>query len=321
MGEQEKDFDLSDLLDDDKVGENQDDKNDNDLDALKTQIEELTKEKQGLLTATKEERKKRQDLSAKLNQLEGAVGGILSQRQHDTQVLESVTKDDTSKGIPVDYDDDGNAWVDPKNLASVVSPYEQKVADLEQQLQLATASNQAALEAEKVKQAIIGEDERYESAAGKYRAARKWVEETVVGFAKVNNVGRSLTSGEALDHVFDKALREEFSDKFGDMDLIDIVTAEDSKDHFKRTLDHIATSMNPDTGTALPKDKLDSRFQKVLNKPSGLGKQANAKAGQLTITDKVTSLSSTDIMDLTDAQVEALQRAMGVEEKEDGIKF
>jgi hypothetical protein len=51
---------------------------------------------------------------------------------------------------------------------------------------------------------------------------------------------------------------------------------------------------------------MDSRFQKVLNKPSTLGNQANAKAGQLSVLEKVGNLKTEDIMNLTDAQIEAL---------------
>jgi hypothetical protein len=51
---------------------------------------------------------------------------------------------------------------------------------------------------------------------------------------------------------------------------------------------------------------MDSRFQKVLDKPSTLGNQANAKAGQLSALEKVGNLKTEDIMNLSDAQIEAL---------------
>jgi len=314
-------FDLGELLEaeiDDVKDEDQ-----QTLEELKEQMAELEKEKKGLLAATKEERKKRQDIAAKLNQLEGAVGSILAQRQRDDQVLDDISKGDSSNktAIPVEYDEDGNAWVDPKALEPVFTPYQQKIMELEQQLQLTNNTQNAVLEAEKVKQSIIGENERYQTAAGKYRAARKWVEDQVIDFSKTNGINRPMNSGEALDYVFDDNLRAEFEEKFGKIDLVDVVTAEDSKLLFRRALDNIANTMSDTDMTTTPKEKMDSRFQKVLNKPSALGNQQNAKSGQLSIMDKIESLSSLDIMDLTDEQVEALQRAAGREEKEDGIKF
>ena len=118
-----------------------------------------------------------------------------------------------------------------------------------------------------------------------------------------------------MDYVFDTQLRKEFANEFDGLDLVDIVTAEDSQDHFRRMLNNVATVMTPEdnTETTGPKDKMDSRFQKVLNKPSSLGNQANAKAGQLTILEKVGNLNTTDIMDLSDSQIEALMKLAGTE--------
>jgi hypothetical protein len=280
-----------------------------DVAGLKDQIESLEKERKGLLDATKAERKKRQDSTARLNHLEGAVSGILSQRQQ--QGIESLSENEsaaaTSKGLPVVYDDDGNAWVDPTAVTNLVSPYEQEINNLKDQLQLNTEKASAVDTAEKVRQSIIGEDERYGTAAGKYRAARKWVEDAVVNFARNNNVNRPITSGEALDYVLDTETRNEFTESFGNLDIVDIVTAEDSQDHFRRMLDSVATAMNPAGDLNLePKDKMDSRFQQVMKKPSALGNQANAKAGQANLLEKVGNMSTQDIMDLSDAQMEAL---------------
>jgi len=63
--------------------------------------------------------------------------------------------------------------------------------------------------------------------------------------------------------------------------------------------------------TASPKEKMDSRFQQVLKKPSALGTQANAKAGQLSVLERISNLSTDDIMDLGDDQVETLLKLAG----------
>jgi hypothetical protein len=304
---------LADLLDDEiKADEKLAEPNADELSALKTQVEELSKEKQGLLSATKDERKKRQASTDRLNQLEGAVGAILSQRQQ--QGMESLTvkeaADAKTKGIPVTYDDDGNGWIDPKIMSDMLTPYQEKILELEQRLQTTNDVNSATGQAEKIRQGIIGEDERYGLASGKYRAARKWVEDAVFDFSRANNVTRQINSGEALDYVFDAQLRKEFTNEFEGLDLVDIVTAEDSQDHFRRMLSNVADTTTPKDEDLItgPKDKMDSRFQKVLNKPSSLGNQANAKAGQLTILEKVGNLKTEDIMDLSDGQIEALMK-------------
>ena len=309
---------LSSLLDD----EGDDGDTSEDIEELKTQVQALEKEKQGLLAATKAERTKRQATAGRLEQLEGAVSNILSQRQK--QGAESLTvaeaTEATKKGLPVVYDDDGNGWIDQSAVDSLISPYQQKVVDLEKKLQQVNSATEAQNTAEKIRQGIIGEDERYGFAAGKYRAARKWVEDEVFDFAKENGVSRALTSGEALDYVFDENLRNEFEEAFKGIDIVDIVTAEDSQDHYRRMLNNVADATNPkDDSEAGP--RVDSRFQKVLRKPSNLSGNANAKAGQLSISDKLDNLRPQDIHSLSDKEIDTLLEAMGREEKEDGIRF
>ena len=316
---------LSDLLEDEEVIETDllSDSTE-DVEALKTQIESLEKEKQGLLAATKAERTKRQATAGRLEQLENAVTGILSQRQQ--KGMESLSVHEASvaqkKGLPVIYDDDGNGWVDQDAVRNLVSPYEQKIMDLETKLQQVNNASQAQDAADKVREGIIGEDERYAFAAGRYRAARKWVEDVVFDYAKENGVKRALTSGEALDYVLDKELRDEFSELFKGIDVIDVVTAEDSQDHFRRMLSHVADATYPkEEEQQLPSSRMDSRFQKVLNKPSNLGRNANAKAGQLSVMDRVQNLKPSDITSMSDKDIDTILQAMAREEKEDGIRF
>ena len=302
---------LADLLDEEIAVEDGSAANDDELDALKTQVEDLNKERQGLLSATKDERRKRQEASSRLNQLEGAVSAILSQRQQ--QGIESLTETEAAgakaQGIPVTYDEDGNGWIDNKVMTEMLTPYQEKIQELEKKLQHTNDTNAATDQADKIRQGIIGEDERFGLANGQYRAARKWVEDQVFDFAKANNVQRTINSGEALDYVFDSSLRKEFTEQFKDLSLMDIVTAEDSQEHFRQMLSNVADATNKDNlDLTSPKDKMDSRFQKVLNKPSTLGNQANAKAGQLTILEKVGNLNSSDIMDLSDDQIDALMK-------------
>jgi hypothetical protein len=318
---------LSELMDDEESVQTNllsDDDNAEDVQALKTQVEALEKEKQGLLAATKAERTKRQATAGRLEQLETAVSGILSQRQQ--KGMESLSVHEAAeaqkKGLPVIYDDDGNGWVDQDAVRQLVSPYEQKIMDLENKLQQVSSASQAQDAADKVREGIIGEDERYGYAASRYRAARKWVEDQVFDFAKENGVKRALTSGEALDYVLDKELRDEFTELFKNVDIVDVVTAEDSQDHFRRMLRNVADATYPkEDEESILTNKTDSRFQKVLRKPSNLGRNANAKAGQLSVMDRVEHLSSQDINDMSDKDIETLMKAIQREEKEDGIRF
>jgi hypothetical protein len=88
-------------------------------------------------------------------------------------------------------------------------------------------------------------------------------------------------------------------------------------------LNTIATVMTPqDTVTTTsPVTPKTSRFQKVLNKPSALGKSTNAKAGQLSIVEKLDSLTSDEVENMSDAQVRAIEEALQNDELTDGVTW
>lgn len=314
MAENDSDL-LATLLDEEKAvedgttqepGVNMDEYN-----ALKAQVEELNNANVGLLKAKQAQTSKRQDADQRLSQIEGALNAMLSQRQQ--QGYESVTEgqaaDARKQGIPVSYDDDGNGWIDPTYIQQLTTPYAQKINELEARLQQSSAASSAQTQAEKIMEGIIGEDERYGSASRRYRAARKWVEDKVYDFTSSNGISKPLDSGQALDNVFnEKYMQDEFAKRFEGLDLVDVVTAEDSEMSFRRTLSNIAnaTGVKEDDILTTPKEKMDSRFQKVLDKPSALGGQANAKAGQLTVLERINNIGTEELLDFSDDQIETL---------------
>ena len=307
---------LADLLDEEiAVADGKPSHNADEFNALKTQVESLEREKMGLLKAKQDATRKKQESADRLAQLEGAVGTILSQRQQQgmASLSEGEAAGARSQGIPVTYDDDGNGWIDPQYIAKVTAPYATKIQELENRLQQTDAYSTSQQKAEKVMMGIIGEDERFGPASGKYRAARKWVEDQVLEYANTNGINRVMSSGEALDQIFsDQYTKAEFDKRFNGIDIFDVVTAEDSQTNFRRALTQIANATSPkDDLFTSPREKMDSRFQKVLSKPSALGSQANAKAGTSSVFDKIGSLGTQDIMDLSETQIEALLKLAG----------
>jgi hypothetical protein len=284
-----------------------------DITDLKSEIEELNKEKAGLLKGVKAERSKRQEINGKLTQLTDTVNGLLVNREN--AVKNEITEAVKPKGLPVTWTEDGEGFVGTDAIDEALSPYKQEIMNLKQQLELTNSRAAAVDEAEKVRRAIVGEDERYEKAYNKYQSARKWVVDQVTDFAKQRNITQALTSGDALDHVFDNDLESEFETTFPGLDLERIVTAEDSKRHFRKTMSTVADAMTPSEDDTLNAIKPDSRFQKVLNKPNSLSGTQNAKAGELSIMDKLESLSSQDLVDIDDKTADKLMAAIAAEEK------
>ena len=292
-----------------------------DMATLKEEIAELNKEKAGLLKGVKAERSKRQEINGKLTQLTETVNGLLTNRDSVAKkVITDAAAANKAKGVPVTWTEEGEGFIKTEVLDEVLNPYKNEILNLKQQLEITNNRTSADSEAEKVRRAIVGEDERYDKAYSKYQAARRWVVDQVADFAKVNDITQSLTSGEALDNVFDSDAEAEFESEFPGIDLERIVTAEDSKRHFRNTMSSVAEAMTPSEDDAL-KAKPDSRFQKVMRKPSGLGTGQNAKAGEVSVMDKLDALTVDDLTNIDDATADKLLAAIAAEEKSGGVRF
>jgi hypothetical protein len=279
-------------------------------------IADLERKSKGFYDNMKEERRKRQDIQSELDRVKGTVAAILEMRK---QPLPAELSKPSSKfdGFPVRETEDGDLYVPTEHFKSLIDPYESKISALEQRLAQANAQQNVESETQKVLLSIVGEDESYGPAYQKYQAARKWANDQVIAFQKEHGVRAPLASGQALDAVFsDVNIEQDFEKKFPGLNIEDVVQAEDSQRLFRKTLKNISTVMRKSTEHAP-----DERFKRVLNKPAGLGSSTNAKGSKLSISDKMGDLSSSDIMNLSDDQVKALEKALLAEEKQDGLTF
>jgi hypothetical protein len=226
--------------------------------------------------------------------------------------------------IPFEFNDEGEAFISKDKLAAITSPLQEKIDFLQQQLQSTVSTTAQEQAAQKFVNSVLSEDERYAEVFPTYQRARNWVNEAVVDFQRQNNIEGVITSGQALRYVFDKDLTNDFAKEFPGVDLELIVTAEDDDYFFKRNLGKLADSLLEvveEEPVTLNKKKEGERFRKVMQKPNGLGASANKQGAAKNILETAESLSSLDAIDLTDAQAEALERALLREEKVGGIKF
>jgi hypothetical protein len=286
------------------------------LKELQALVQANEKEKQGLLKAVKEERSKRQEMGGRLDQITNTLNSMLDQRE--TLIQSQNQKDEaTLKGIPVEYDDDGDGYINADNrLQEMISPHEEKVAALEKELAATRAAVAAQNEYNETVNALIGENEAYEPAHRQYKTARKWISDKVADWSVQNGWRGTMDSKEALTHVIDEQFEEEFATRFPGMDAFTVTIAEDSPKHFRRMLAQTAKAL----GDVQPAPK-DSRFQRVINKPSSLGKSANAGAEKTSLSERMGSLSATDLLSFGDAEIEALTNHLRKEEQKDGIDW
>lgn len=280
-------------------------------------IADLEKKSKGFYDNMKEERRKRQDIQSELDRIKGTVAAILEMRKQPA-VVEELGKKPKFNGLPVAETEDGELYVPSDHLQTVIAPYEQKIAALEQRLQQTNIQQNVETETQRVLQSIVGEDESFGPAFQKYQAARKWVNDRVIEYQRETGMRGQMTSGQALDTVFsDDSIEQEFTKRFPGFNVEDVVQAEDSQRLFRRTLKNISSVLQPKE----PDKITNERFQRVLKKPAGLGSSTNAKGATLSISEKLGDLSPSDIMALTDSQAKALEKALYEEEKTDGLTF
>lgn len=314
MPKKDVDKELDDLLGVENDDDDDDAGDDDEAKALKEELATLKKENHGLLTTVKKERSKRQNSDGRLEQLTATVNDIIAKNRDGAS--DPKPTDGADDGLRVLYNEDGDPYLPTESLNTLLTQQQQEINELKEALQITTSSQNAQLEAEKAKMAIVGKNEAYGSVYNKYQSARRWVESQVDQWQKeTGNVGKQVMSGYALDNIFDDSLREQFAKEYPDMDLFTVVTAEDSFMQFENML---KSGIPEDKPTDLKKP--DSRFQQVMNKPSALGKTANAKT-EPTLSEKAGSLSATDLLELSDAQIAALEKAMRQEEDNEGINF
>jgi len=277
-----------------------------------TQSEDLDKKAAGFYKDLRDERRKRQELQSELDRVKGTINAILEMKRNPAADIVGETK---SKGIPVKETESGELFVNTDDVKNLNLPYEDRIKLLEQELQRAKSQSQAESEAQRIMEGIVGENEEYSPAYQKYKSARQWVNDRVIEFQRENRITGAMSSASALDHVFDDQLEGEFKKNFPGFHLEDVVQAEDSKRLFKRMLNNSVELFKPKEPTT------DPRFRKVLSKPSGLAGSSNAKAGQMNISEKLAALSTEDIMNLSDKEIAALEKALLAEERSDGIMF
>jgi len=286
------------------------------LKLLTDELAELKKERQGLLSATKAERHKRQDLERNFNNLTNTVNNILQQRQ-------AAKNDDPNNiGVPVVMNEEGDQGLIPGDkINAILNPLVNKVTQLENLIKVSNTAADGQRQANETIESIVGTDDRFRPVYNKYKVARKWVNDQVIDYQKDNNLNGIMNSGQALDHVFDKDLETEFNKQFPEFSLTDVVTSGDSRRHFAAMLSNTADTLDELVGGKSKTSTDKNTLKKIMNKPAGLGGATNAKANELSIVEKVGNLDASAIFDMTDAQAAQLEKAMLDEEKADGVTF
>lgn len=322
--EEEKEDDELDN-DEEKDDDNDDDEKDTGgdvtIEKLQAQLEQLERDRRGLYKELKSERRTRQEMGEQINTFQQTLNQIIQQRQAAPKSAEPTER--KFKGIPLEFTEDGDAYIPEDKLAELSKPLQERIENLQKSMQSTTGQIEEAAKAQAAIDKVLSEDERFPQVWPTYQKARRWVNDQVIEWQKDNGIGGFISSSDALAYVFDEDLQSDFQKKFPNVDLERIVTAEDGDYFLKKTLRSLADSVSSEDEEQLPPTRKakDERFEKVLKKPTGLGGSADQKRGEKSVLETAEALSSLDVLELSDAQADALLRALEREEKVNGITF
>jgi len=292
------------------------------LQQLEDEKNELERKHRGVFKELKSERRTRQEMGEQYNNLSKTIQQIIQQRQ----AAQTVEPQQTINGIPVEFDENGDAFIPQEKLVGLTKPLQDRIESLQKSMATTKGQMEQQAAAQAAINNVLSEDERYPDVWPVYQKARAWANDAVIDWQQENEVQGVIKSNDALKYIFDSKLQSEFNKQFPGLSLEHIVTAEDGDYFLKRTLANIADAVfaEEEEEAVVPTKKVaskSSKFSKVLNKPNGLGASANKSGSQKSIIDTAESLSSLDALDLSDAQADALIRALEREEKVGGITF
>jgi hypothetical protein len=139
----------------------------------------------------------------------------------------------------VEYDLDGNAYVDVQGSAEVEA-LKAEVETLKSQLYETVHANVNREHSNAVMDSVVSTDPAFVQAKGVYNTAREWLDQQVRAYQDMYGVNGALHAGEVLDLFAGTPVEREFHEKFGEVDMAAIVNGNDSKYQYEQALRSIA---------------------------------------------------------------------------------
>ncbi len=228
---EDEDVDTDEDLEDDdektgeKVASTPDDSED-----LKTRLEELEVTNRGLIKSLSAQRGLRQDLQEQLDDIKNAIAEakLAGAADTDTDVdLETENAiDQISSNIPVEFDDDGNMYIEPKYLKpdnTSVKSLQEEINNLKETL----SSRQEQEREHQQLQALLSEKDGYKTAYEQVSEAWTDLKDNVFdAYLEKNNLAAPKTPDQAIDMIMEsKELTTGFKKKYPSLDLESVLEA------------------------------------------------------------------------------------------------
>ena len=287
------------------------------IESLSKRVEALAKEKDGMYKEMLSERKTRQELKGRLD----AITELMAQAQANREkavnagaeaAVEGSVK--TSQGIPVSFDENGNPFVNPKDIpkgtdSAEMAALKKELAALKNQqfYQQAVDKNQQILAG------VLGKDERFPLAYAQVQQAYRYLDAATDHIIKSNGLD---VDGVNLDDMLGM-LEEEYGDEFDDkfpglrMDLVVEACTSGANGLLRpyKVQKALSVAANHLAGTTKGKQQLKN-LQVLTGKPGNLSGMRNQKGTVGRTLGDIANMSVSDFERMSDADFDKLQRAI-----------
>ncbi|MBU0476376.1 MAG: hypothetical protein KKF62_19675 [Bacteroidetes bacterium] len=275
--------------------------------SIEERLAELEKANAGLKSDLIKERGRRQTSDGRLHQL----GEMITMAKEGKASSEEPMPEPEfpNGGIPVQFNEDGNPYIDPKDLGRIQKPLVDKVDALGQKASLTDTQ----INYQRKLGNIIASDEAFEPASKKLSAAYSDLSKTFDKYIADNSLSPPTSLDEAIEMIDSSSVGKEFSGKYPNIRVDDVIEAFTSPRKFKTALNAFVSI--GDTGELKKGGKGISPTLRALAKkaksPVGVQNQSGKTGLGL---DDIASINVEDFIGMSDADVAKIERALLQEE-------
>lgn len=163
--------------------------------------------------------------------------------------------------MKIQYDDEGNAFLGEEEVSELLTPYEQKIQQLEYAIAMARAGNVYEAQGRALLDGVIGQKAHYSTAYERLNLAHKELNELVRIFQQEHGLEGYMSPHDASVLLEGTEYEDEFNRLHPDVDMTDALFYNQSEAHLKRALDNVSETLDivPPEPTAAEKiaPKLD----------------------------------------------------------------
>lgn len=311
------DLDITDAeeADDDGKAEKDQPKAKDSVDDLAAKVEALAKEKDGMYRELRAERQTRQELKGKIDMITEMMATARANRESmiEDAAEKAVDGTKTKAGIPVSFDDNGNPFIDPKDLVDLtggeLSKVKKELSDIKNQNFHRTAVDQN----QTILSEVFNQDERYPAAYGKVQKAYAYLDKATGDVMRKYNMTIQTTSLDEVMTLLEKEYGGEFSDMFPGLDIdvvVDACTVGPNGLFRPRKVEKAlktAAAIEDEKGSGNQKIK---NLKFIASKPSNLSGQRNQKGAAGRTLNDIADMDTRDFENMSDADFRRLEGAL-----------